>query len=644
MNVTKWIKLSRLFFVLLLSTQFSFASTSINPPVHEASFQRIFDGTNYFGEGLHFSVILSTMSNDGKIVAFYGGQYFDGDEHRKLFIHAVDSTQAAVEVILPPRVSYFNQNAGLTSNEDGSRIFFLARDADNAGAFLFCMLNGQTGAVSILMGSDDSNIEVPVAIATDAAGDYLYFNERDSGYRNEGDLWRIQAVGGAVPELVIQAAGIAHPSGGFGRYIGQFDVSDDGKTIAFFVRGWQKADDTSNRFDRELFVRTDAGIKNLTNNDQNNKGDLRLSGDGSTIVYTGSHINETTKRSYDWMVTSPISALNGQRHIEGGYGSCGDRPGISNDGSVIFGQSTKNGISSCNGYLIQTDGSKRLQVGTYSSKLGINVRGTSEGLHLSNDGKRVFFKQLGSYGGFGTSVSYLYTGAFNSKPWPTQVPSISNVSYPYPLYANLEDKKQKFDINIAVNDNLTSTLDGVGVTRLYPDGYMNRSSDVPIVVYQSSIEEVPGVGYVAEGRTGSSWPATDPVTMRFAVQDADGNVGYSDTVIYVTQSESVSYCARIDSDLYLTLPCVKVNDVSLYVGLKRVPHPEQADGLLWLLNTVEVNPVSLTPNQCTTIHNQLDLMLNCIRVGDNNYKVLLNFYTNKKSPDQLFWEFGGMAE
>ncbi len=364
---------SGLLLALLLLTQLCVAA----PFVREASFHRVFDGQNYYSGGVDFSINMSTMSSNGKVVAFYGYNYFDSTNHYKLFIHNFESTTEPVEVILPPSVGLFDTGTGMTSNADGSRIFFIARDTTEYRD-IFCMVNGLTGEVTLLLytsSSGETPIESPQDIATDANGDYLYFNEDDNGY-GTGDLWRIQTTGGALPELIIDADTIGHPSGGVGKFIDQFDVSDDGDTIAFFINGRILSDGTSEITNRELFVQTSSGIRFLTNNEQNSKGNLVISGDGSTIAFTGSPTG-----TWDWMVTTPDAAVESQGHIEPGYSSCGDRPGISTDGSILFGLSTVNGTSACNGYLIKTDGSGRQMV----EPEHISFLGTSEGIHLSAD-------------------------------------------------------------------------------------------------------------------------------------------------------------------------------------------------------------------------------------------------------------------
>lgn len=303
-------------------------------------------------------------------------------------------------------------------------------------------------------------------------------------------------------------------------------MSDDGKTIAFFIEGRIKPDNSSVGTDKELFVKTESGIRFLTNNDQSGKGDLVISGDGSTIVYSGSPAG-----SGDWQVTSSDAAVESQIHIEDSYRDCGGRPGITTDGSTIFARSTVLGVSACNAYLIKTDGSARLMV--EPDQISMQATGENEGLHLSGDGSRIFFKNR----------DYVYpdgwynmtAGVFGGNLWASQVPMITSVAYPAPLFADLQDRTQSFETLIGVSDAQGDvTIDNADRSLLFPNGYEDRGSAGPIA-FGNTVDQVPNTNnlYTATGFDGSSWPAMDPVTVRFSVEDQDGNLGYADTVIQV---------------------------------------------------------------------------------------------------------------
>ncbi|WP_296804316.1 hypothetical protein, partial [Thiolapillus sp.] len=114
------------------------------------------------------------------------------------------------------------------------------------------------------------------------------------------------------PERVVEAYTIPHPSGNLGRFVGEFDVSDDGSVIVFFVDGNVEADGSLiSRYDRDLFVKTVAGIDNLTHDDQNAKTGVRISGDGSTIIYRGNNDHKDA-----WMITTPDAGVNAAQRID----------------------------------------------------------------------------------------------------------------------------------------------------------------------------------------------------------------------------------------------------------------------------------------------------------------------------------------
>ncbi len=511
---------------------------AVAPVVREASFHRVMDGKDYYtnssGTKVNMTLQLSAMSGDGKVVVFYSNTYFDSTAHRALFIHNLESTAEPVEVLLPSYVGNFNIGTGLVSNADGTRIFFNANDTE--AGHLFGMVNGITGFVTILLRTTAPDIENPQNFGTNAVGDYLYFNESNNGY-GKGNLLRIASQSGAVPSVVIYAADIPHPSGGTVKFIDQFDLSDDGQTIAFIGAGWDKADDTSSTSDKELFVKTISGIRNLTNNTQNGKRYPVISGDASTIVYTGSPSGE-----WDWMVTSPGATVESQRHIEIGYRNSGDRPGITQDGTVILGRSNPNGVSATATYLIRTDGSSRLMV--EPGQISIRATSGNGGLHLSDDGKRTFFKNRWYV--YPEEWFNMTAGVFGSNLWPSEVPSVTGVSYPGDMYAKLEDDDiRRFEVKIRVSDPQDVIVEDnrVKEKRLFPNGYENESSDGPIWIYANT-ESVSANLYTATGQRGSAWPDREPtLTARFSVLDDDFNVGYTDTLVqpFIFISSPINY-------------------------------------------------------------------------------------------------------
>lgn len=536
-----WIKSGGLVLVLLMSMQWAFAI----PFVREASFQRIFDGKDYFGAGKDLSIKLSTMSDMGNIVAFYGTD--SAGRSPTLFIHQFDSTAEPIPVTLPDEVGIFQTNAGLTINAIGSRIFFVADDALDTtyGDFLFCVLDTTTMMVTVLLDARPGEIDRPTDIATDANGTYLYFNETDNG--DQGDLWRIKVIGSHTRDLLIRAGEVVHPSGGYGRFIDEFGVSDDGSTIAFFIEG---VSGSTERYDKELFVKIGAGTPRYLTDDDNagvssSKSKLRLSGNGTTIVYSG---NETY--SGNLMVTKTNASVGAQQHIEEGYHTFCNKPGITTDGSIIFTLLNPATVSSPHGYLIRSDGSGRLKMDTRSSYSGVEAKDcTSEGVHLSGGGNRVFFKARPYVAsiGTGTWVTSLYTGIFNNSPWswlpnppwPTEVPTVFHVDYPAPVGTMSPDNFPPFKVTIGVSDpeNVTHVFK-VATQMLRYNGYPDNGGYGPIKV-SDPVEKSLG-SWEASGNREKNWPNPvapkdyDPLEQeiaRFSVKDIDGHVAYRDVIL-----------------------------------------------------------------------------------------------------------------
>jgi hypothetical protein len=506
-----------------------------NPIFRSAGFHHIFNGTDYRGPGAHLGNSKNALSGDGKVVALLA----IGNSTRGIFIHNFDSQEQVTEVTIPPEIGTINLNAGLVSNQDGSRMFFVAMtSATNDNNQLFCMLNAKNGAISVVREYDRAIVEEPVHIATDAAGSYLYFNESDNG--DAGDLWRIDVNDSNLstpPELVIDASSITHPSGGRGRFIGQFDVSDDGSAIAFFVDGnIDTMGAVISRFDRELFAKDATGTHNLTHDDQDSKYGVRISGNGSTIVYHGKNDN-----AYSWMVTNPNAGVNTSKYIEEGYHSCGPRPVMTQDGQKFFARSAIDGFGSCDAYLINTDGSGRQVVDTPSTLTGVFARTPDFG--MSADGSRFLFGYTASQGS-STLGGQMYTGILypqepHANLWPDEVPEITAIDYPAPLATRLDEPFPRFEIRIGVADPIDVTTIKMGSSVQFANGYTDAVGHVIRLLF-NPVEESPGM-WAIDGEPVGNWVSLpnklDPVIARFSVRNTEGNVAYADVILQAAEAD-----------------------------------------------------------------------------------------------------------
>ena len=98
------------------------------------------------------------------------------------------------------------------------------------------------------------------------------------------------------------------------------------------------------------------------------------------------------------------------------------------------------------------------------------------------------------------------------------------------MFEKLEND-ERFDITIVVNDPQgDGTIIDLDEIEFLPNGYEAKGSEGPITI-SWSIVAIDDNLYTTEGEQGSSWPSNEPVTVRFSVEDEDGNFGYADTVI-----------------------------------------------------------------------------------------------------------------
>ncbi|MCU7833672.1 MAG: hypothetical protein KZQ83_00350 [gamma proteobacterium symbiont of Taylorina sp.] len=134
---------------------------------------------------------------------------------------------------------------------------------------------------------------------------------------------------------------------------------------------------------------------------------------------------------------------------------------------------------------------------------------------------------------------------------------------------------------------------------------------------------------------------TGNYTLTYYAQSTQGNISEPvNSIVQVDNSgqSSLFQCATIDSDINITLPCISVGQQLYQASLTL---PQNSDSILWQLNSISINQSAANDSHCTTLDNQANLLINCIRVGGSDYKILLNFHHNAQ---QFWWEFGGLIE
>ncbi|MCU7836750.1 MAG: hypothetical protein KZQ83_16060 [gamma proteobacterium symbiont of Taylorina sp.] len=134
---------------------------------------------------------------------------------------------------------------------------------------------------------------------------------------------------------------------------------------------------------------------------------------------------------------------------------------------------------------------------------------------------------------------------------------------------------------------------------------------------------------------------TGNYTLTYYAQSTQGNISEPvNSIVQVDDSgqSSLFQCATIDSDINITLPCISVGQQLYQASLTL---PQNSDSILWQLNSISINQSVADNAQCTTIDNKANLLINCLRIGRSDYKILLNFH---QKDQQFWWEFGGLIE
>ena len=501
---------------LVMMVTFSIAGESqLN---NNASFHMFFDPAIYYNPDEEQDIRYGVLSGNGKVLAF-GGMNRRGGQTQKLFIHQFESYTDPTEVSLGDMLVNTTPSPRLVSNKNGSRIFFYGWQKSPEEQF-FAMLNGHTGDITKIYKQSNSDNWSPWNLATDSTGNNLYFSLREDLYSTEPVcLFRININGEGTGRLecLIKSIDVMHPEGGSIKHIGNFSVSDDGQTIVFIGEGRIEDNGTVITTGRELFVKTLSGIRNITHNDKDEYS-VTISGDGSTIVF-----NEGF--SGNWMVTSSEANPGEERNIEIGYRGNGVTPGITQNGDYILARSGLKENNAFDTYLINTDGSGRKMIDPPNINIREIYRDGGNGMQLSKDGKRILFS---------SENNKLYVGNIGSNIWEDVVPLVNNVIFASDMYTKLE-KNEQFNIEISVNDMDSEIVHkgAVSASMLSPNNYPAQYANMPVAISSMSNTEatLPNL-YIGIGWKGPGWPQKTPInTVRFSVEDDDGNIGYVDTKI-----------------------------------------------------------------------------------------------------------------
>ena len=402
---------------------------------------------------------------------------------------------------------------GVTIDYDGSRAFFMARDADWIN--LIYKVEGGV-ATQILDTNDYSEIGRCMGIETTAGGDYVYFME------DRDDLWRIRH-GGGTPEKVIEDTEVPREEGSqsHGRKVKDFAISADGSTIAFVLYYYVDPTD-GDRFKEELFVLDGDGYRQLTNDDKNvYKSYFDISGDGTTIVFSAS-----SPQNKWYSIRSDGSAKIALEAV-----GSGGNLALNYDGTRMFYYDAgANG-----GRLVNTDGSGSIDLFPSWSAGAIMIAASFDPC-ISDDGRRVSFRYISGGGP-------LYVGYLNDPEAVPDSPTIHNIVFDPPAMPR-GDPDARVIVTSEISDPQgLADIERTSIDELV-DGRLESSSNVPVYFYLGYYggtrdegdwpDETAGDGIFSNaGKPGGKIDELDQMTVRMGAMDASKTVVIADKVLSI---------------------------------------------------------------------------------------------------------------
>jgi hypothetical protein len=445
----------------------------------------------------------AAMSGDGNKLVFAASDVDTGDAR----FYTVDASGAnRTSISLPGDVIGIVEVA---IDQDGSRAFFL--DSDRR----FFRVEGGV-ATQILDAADYPEIFLCSQIQTTADGESLYFLDDEV---NDNDVWRVGHTGG-TPEIIIDDALVTH-SGFVGNQVQDFAISDDAGVIAFSMFGYVDQGTIVTR--DELFVLS-GGFSQLTSDAVHVAKDyVRISGDGSTIVYS---------EGGEWYSIHPDGT--GKTFLENTGFNLGG-PDLTQDGAVMFyGDSASDGD-----LLMNTDGSGRHYLFPRWNVGAIAIAATSS-LNISDDGQRVSF--VLQYSSF-PFLEALYVGYLNTPDAVPDAPSIDSIAFS-PASMPRGDPDARVNLTVDISDpdgsdditriSLDHLLDGqivVGSDKL-PARFPFAPHDdgtAPDTLADDGI-------FASEGQPADLIDDLDSVIVRLGVKDSTETVVIADTTLPIGAS------------------------------------------------------------------------------------------------------------
>ena len=446
------------------------------------------------------------FSDDGKIIAVAGTDPL----YDEPVLCTLNSDGTNLQTInLPEEISSINSYA---IDSAGSVIYLYSCPV------IYRIENGEVTPIFDL--EEETQYYDCSRIITNGHGNYVYIII--GGAYNEGVVCRINGDGTGYQLAVYYKDVIRDGGYGGGLGSGDFSVCHDGSKMAFTMDGFNDEKGFHNK--AELFLRDEEGYHQLTNESEvTNKGNVRISGDGSKIVFysTGTESKWYSVNS-DGSGRIPIA--------DHGFNFTG--MDLSYDGSMmIHGEGSANG-----GCLVATDGSwvRELFSSTYPWNLQFDFLWSE--MKMSDDGKKVAFLFDATENGKRTYS--LYVGLFNNPFAVQNAPLIEHISMIPPVIPDVPDAQLILSTRISDPQGLDD-LKYLACNELN-NGRKEYSSQVPVYFNWDPNDggewpdEEAGDGlFNTEGETRSIVDQFTEAGIRIGVVDQSWTVVIADTVFNI---------------------------------------------------------------------------------------------------------------
>ncbi len=110
----------------------------------------------------------------------------------------------------------------------------------------------------------------------------------------------------------------------------------------------------------------------------------------------------------------------------------------------------------------------------------------------------------------------------------------------------------------------------------------------------------------------------------------------------ILETTAAKDCAIIDSQINLTIPCIKIGEGNYQVGLSRFVNPEDTNWLYWSFSgDIQVGSGS---DQCAAVDSSSNISLPCVDISGIRLEIELSYYFYALNSSALYWRLESYHE